>query len=181
MKGKKTVDRKGYSLVEMLIVIALLGILVGGIGLSIGLLRSTDTKGTAYDINSGLTDLKSRTTGGKDQPYMYLYSINNTYYMDITYIEPSAYTPTTDAKEIGDNRVQITYGTDKKNIEDAADGFICLAFQKKDGAFLKDEDGNCLKDGKNTCPEVVYVSADDASAYVIHMVPDTGHHYIEEE
>lgn len=181
MRERSIVDRKGFSLVEMLIVIALLGILVGGIGLSIGLLRSADTKGTAYDIKSGLTDLKSRTTGGKDQPYMYLYSINDTYYLDITYTEPTSYVPTTDAKEIGDSRIQITYGADKKAIEDEADGFICFAFQKKDGSFLKDEDGKCIKGGKSTCPEEVYISSDGASSYVVHMVPDTGHHYVEEK
>lgn len=181
MWKKEIYKRAGFSLMEMVVVIALLGILVSGIGLSIGLLRSTDTKGAAYDINSGLTDLKSRTTGGKNQPYMYLYFLDQAYYLDISYVEPDAYTPTTDAKEIGDDRLQILYGTGKNALEGAADGFICIAFQKKDGAFLTDETGMCLKDGKSTCPEVIYVDADDAPGYAVYMIPDTGHHYVEEE
>lgn len=56
----------------------------GAIGLSIGLLKSTDTKSTAYDINSSLTDVKSKTMGGKGQPYMYLYRLNSSYYLDVT-------------------------------------------------------------------------------------------------
>ncbi len=173
--------REGFSLVEMLIVIALLGILTGGIALSIGLLRDTDTKGAAYDINSTLTDLKSRTTAGKSQPYLYLYFLNQTCYLDIDYTEPAHYTPTTNAKEIGDDRLLISYGSGKVPLGNGADDFICIAYQKKDGAFLQDADGNCKKDGKSTCPEKLYVEADDASGYVVHMIPDTGHHYVEGE
>lgn len=180
MKGKGNDGRKGYSLMEMVVVIALMGILVSVIGLSIGLLRSADTKGAAYDINSGLTDLKSRTTGGKDQPYLYLYSLNQTYYLDLSYVEPDVYTPTAEAKEIGDSRLQILYGTGKTALSDAPDGFICMAFQKKDGAFLMDETGACLKDGRSTCPEIIHVVADDATNYMVHMIPDTGHHYVDE-
>ena len=47
--------REGFSLMEMIIIIGIIGILAGAVGLSIGLLKSTDTKSTAYDINSSLT------------------------------------------------------------------------------------------------------------------------------
>lgn len=172
MKEKKIEKRAGFSLVEMLIVIALMGILVGGVSLSIGLLRSTDTKGAAYDINSALTDLKSRTTGGKAQPYLYLYCLNHTYYLDTSYTEPDTYTPTADAKEIGDTQLQISYGAEKNAVEAATDGYVCIGFQKKDGAFLVE--GKCI------CPGEIYVEADDASTYVVHLIQDTGHHYVED-
>ena len=165
--------RKGFSLVEMVIIIGMIGILVGGTGLAIGLLRSADTKGAAYDINSALTNLKSRTTGGKDQPYLYLYLLNNEYHMDTSIEKPDTYTPTADSKEIGDTRLQITYGSDKKALEDAPDGFLCIAFRKKDGAFLVE--------GKCVCPEEIYVGTDNVADYVVHMVQDTGHHYIAEQ
>lgn len=171
MKREKK-RREGFSLVEMMIVIGIIGILVGGIGLSLVLLRSTDTKGAAYDINSALTNLKSITTGGKDQPYLYLYAIGTEYYLDTSYEEPDSYTPTTDAKEIADTRLQISYGSAKDALEDASGGFLCIGFQKKDGAFLDD--------GKCSCPQEIYVEADDATDYTVHMVKDTGHHYIEE-
>ena len=44
-----------------------------------------------------------------------------------------------------------------------------------------DETGTCLKDGKSTCPEFIYVESDDASGYIVYMIPDTGHHYVEEK
>lgn len=187
MAGERTEKRDGFSLIELVIVIALMGILVGGIGLSIGLLRAADTKEAAYAINGGLTDLKSRTTGGKDQPYMYLYSLNDTYYLDISYNPPVAsggavkFTPTTDAKEIGDSRMQILRGSDKEELGDSPEGFVCIAFQKKDGAFLKNASDQCLQNGVSTCPEEIHVVGDGASEYVIHMIPDTGHHYVEEK
>ena len=176
MKGEKD-RRKGFSLVEMVIVIGIMAVLVGGIGLSIGLLRSADTKGAAYGINSALTNLKSRTTGGKDQPYLYLYLLNNKYHLDTSIEKPDTYTPTADSKEIGDTRVQITYGSDKKALADASgggsDNVLCIAFRKKDGAFLVE--------GKCVCPEEIYVGTDNVADYVVHMVQDTGHHYIEEK
>lgn len=176
MKREKD-RRKGFSLVEMVIIIGIIGILTGAIGLAIGLLRSADTKGAAYDINSALTNLKSRTTGGKDQPYLYLYLFKDEYRLDISIEGPDTYTPTDEAKEIGDTRIQITYGSDKKALAEASGtggsgNVLCIAFRKKDGAFL--DEGKCV------CPEEIYVGTDNVTDYIVHMVKDTGHHYIEE-
>ena len=44
----------------MIIIIAIVGILTGGIAISYNLVRSADVKGMAYDIDSSLTNLKSK-------------------------------------------------------------------------------------------------------------------------
>ena len=171
--------RDGFSLVEMVIIIGIIGVLVGGTGLAIGLLRSADTKGAAYDINSALTSLKSKTTGGKNQPYLYVYLYGNEYYLDTSYDKPDSYEPTTEAKKIGDDRLQIMFGSDadRKALDNAsgggADKTLCIAFQKKDGAFLVD--------GKCVCPNKIFIRDNGSSEddYVICLVKDTGHHYIE--
>lgn len=165
--------REGFSLMEMIIIIGIIGILAGAVGLSIGLLKSTDTKSTAYDINSSLTDVKARTMGGKGQLYMYLYRLGSSYYLDVTNKKPADYSPTTDAKEIGDTDVSVSFGSAKQSLDGVSDGFICFAFQKKDGAFLVS--GKCI------CPEEIYVEASGAPTYIVHMVQNTGHHYIEEK
>ena len=167
--------REGFSLMEMIIIIGIIGILAGAVGLSIGLLKSTDTKSTAYDINSSLTKVKSKTMGGKGQPYMYLYRLGSSY---VTNKEPKNYSPTTNAKEIGDTDVSISFGSAKQSLNGVSDGFICFAFQKKDGAFLVFDNGSM---GKCICPEEIYVEALGAPTYIVHMVQDTGHHYIEEK
>lgn len=170
--------REGFSLMEMVIIIGIIGILAGAVGLSIGLLKSTDTKSTAYEINSSLTKVKSMTIGSKDQPYMYLYRLGSSYYLDVTNEKPKDYSPTTDAKEIGDTDVSIYFGSAKQSLDGVSDGFICFAFQKKDGAFLVFDNGSM---GKCICPEKIYVEASGAPTYVVHMIQDTGHHYIEEK
>ena len=165
--------RRGFSLVELVITIAVIAILVGGVALSVVMLRSADTKGAAYEIQSRLTDLKSRTTGGKKQPYLYLYQLNEAYYLDVSDKDPDHYIRTEKSKEIGDTGMTITYGKAKKYLKDAPNDFLCMAFQKKDGAFLVS--------GKCECPEIITVQADNATTYEVHMVQDTGHHYIEQK
>lgn len=165
--------RRGFSLVELVITIAVIAILVGGVALSVVMLRSADTKGAAYDVQSRLTDLKSRTTGGKEQPYLYLYQLNEAYYLDVSDKDPDHYTRTEKPKRIGDTGMTITYGSANKLLKDAPNGFLCMAFQKKDGAFLVS--------GKCECPEIITVQADNAMTYEVHLVQDTGHHYIEQK
>lgn len=67
---EKVKERDGFSLVEMIIIIAIVGILTGGIAISYNLVRSADVKGMAYDIDSSLTNLKSKNMGSNKQLFM---------------------------------------------------------------------------------------------------------------
>ena len=70
---EKVKERDGFSLVEMIIIIAIVGILTGGIAISYNLVRSADVKGMAYDIDSSLNNLKCNIMGSNKQLFMYLY------------------------------------------------------------------------------------------------------------
>ena len=53
---EKVKERDGFSLMEMIIVIAILGMITGGIAVTYNMVRSADVKGMAYDIDSSLTN-----------------------------------------------------------------------------------------------------------------------------
>ena len=46
---EKVKERDGFSLMEMIIVIAILGMITGGIAVTYNMVRSADVKGMAYD------------------------------------------------------------------------------------------------------------------------------------
>lgn len=160
MKQGKMSGRDGFSLIELIIVIALMAILTGGIALSYNLIRSADTKGTAYDIDSGLTDLKSKNMGGNKLLYMHLYRYNGTYYIDYTATE--SYTPGGNGIEIGDSEVTIIY--DGVTLADGDE--VTIGIQKKDGAF-------------SLGPEEIHIVNEDGTGYIVYLVRDTGKHYVE--
>lgn len=83
-RRQRTKERDGFSLVEMIIIIAIAGILTGGIAISYNLVRSADVKGMAYDIDSSLTNLKSKNMGSNKQLFMHLYKQSGNYFIDYT-------------------------------------------------------------------------------------------------
>ena len=154
--------REGFSLIELMIVIALLAILTGGAALSYNLVRSADTKGTAYDIDSALTELKSRNMSRNKLLYLHLYRYQGTYYID--YTESESYTPGGDGTEIGDREVTIT--CDGTALADGDE--VTIGIQKKDGAFSKG-------------PEEIHITDDGADRYIVYLIRDTGNHFVEEK
>lgn len=158
-----TVKREGFSLVEMIIVIAIMGILTGGVALSYNLICEADTKGAAYDIDNELTELKSRNMAGNKTIYMHLYQYAGSYY--IAYSDNATFTATTDAKKIGEDGVQISYKDETGSI--APVSMLHISIQKKDGAFLQ-------------APDEIIVTAKKASTYTLQLIKDTGRHYVEE-
>lgn len=159
MKPNK--EREGFSLMEMIIVIAILGMITGGIAVTYNMVRTADVKGMAYDIDSSLTHLKSKNMGSNKQLFMHLYRQADNYFLD--YTEDESYTPAGDGEVIGEPEISLRY--DGKELTDGE--VITVGIQKKDGAF-------------STGPEEIEVY-DENNAYVVCLVKDTGKHYVEEK
>ena len=158
---EKVKERDGFSLVEMIIIIAIVGILTGGIAISYNLVRSADVKGMAYDIDSSLTNLKSKNMGSNKQLFMHLYKQSGNYFID--YTKEESYTPSGEGESVGESGISLKY--DGKELTDGE--VITIGIQKKDGA-------------SSVGPEEIEVYDDNLNDYMVYLVKDTGKHYVEE-
>lgn len=158
---EKQREKDGFSLIEMIIIIAILGLITGGIAVTYNLVRSADVKGMAYDIDSSLTNLKSKNMGSNKQLFMHLYRQSGKYFLD--YTEDESYTPAGEGEEIGEAGISLQY--DGKLLTD--NEVITIGIQKKDGAF-------------SSGPEEIEVYDDNYNDYVVYLIKDTGKHYVEE-
>ena len=158
---EKVKERDGFSLMEMIIVIAILGMITGGIAVTYNMVRSADVKGMAYDIDSSLTNLKSKNMGSNKQLFMHLYKQSGNYFID--YTEEESYTPSGEGESVGESGISLKY--DGKELTDVE--VITIGIQKKDGAF-------------SVGPEEIEVYDDNVNDYMVYLVKDTGKHYVEE-
>lgn len=158
---EKVKERDGFSLMEMIIVIAILGMITGGIAVTYNMVRSADVKGMAYDIDSSLTNLKSKNMGSNKQLLMHLYKQSGNYFID--YTEEESYTPSGEGESVGESGISLKY--DGKELTDG--GVITIGIQKKDGAF-------------SVGPEEIEVYDNNVNDYMVYLVKDTGKHYVEE-
>lgn len=111
---EKVKERDGFSLMEMIIVIAILGMITGGIAVTYNMVRSADVKGMAYDIDSSLTNLKSKNMGSNKQLFMHLYKQSGNYFID--YTEEESYTPSGEGESVGESGISLKY--DGKELTD---------------------------------------------------------------
>ena len=158
---EKVKERDGFSLMEMIIVIAILGMITGGIAVTYNMVRSADVKGMAYDIDSSLTNLKSKNMGSNKQLFMHLYKQSGNYFID--YTEEESYTPSGEGESVGESGISLKY--DGKELTDGE--VTTIGIQKKDGAF-------------SVGPEEIEVYDDNVNDYMVYLVKDTGKHSVEE-
>ena len=157
---EKVKERDGFSLMEMIIVIAILGMITGGIAVTYNMVRSADVKGMAYDIDSSLTNLKSKNMGSNKQLFMHLYKQSGNYFID--YTEEESYTPSGEGESVGESGISLKY--DGKEL---TDGEVITIGIQKDGAF-------------SVGPEEIEVYDNNVNDYMVYLVKDTGKHYVEE-
>lgn len=164
-KREKHFVQNGYSLIEMVIVIAIMALMVSFTALGFGLLRSGDTKKCAEEINSGLTQLKSRTMAKNKPEYMRLSQRGDQLFMGYyTRDDAGNYSLQGTEKEIASGDVSVSCDSVPLTNGDT----VTFAIRKKDGAF-EAVDGDV--------PKKIEVKGNQV--YNIVLIKDTGRHYIE--
>jgi prepilin-type N-terminal cleavage/methylation domain-containing protein len=166
--------QKGFSMIEMIIVIAIMGIFTALATIGFGYLKSGNVKAAAKTIDSNLTKLKLDTMSKDKKPYMCIYKVGSDTYMLCT-TDTSLKLNASNGQKIGNGNVEIVANGEKLS----GSKKIYVAFTKGSGSFAENFEKNptVVKNPDST----IVVKSQKGTSYVIHMIRDTGKHYIELE
>lgn len=132
-RGTEWINRRedgGYSIVELIIVVAIIAVVIAAAGYSIAMIFSANAKACANDLQRAFTDCKV-TTMGKAEAYLELYGQDGCVYSRMT-VDGRAGEP----QKVGTNRVSVTCekdGAEKKNI--SGGDLIKIEYDRSTGSF----------------------------------------------
>ena len=136
-------DNKGYSLIELVIVIAIIALIISTVFYSLVMVFGANAKSCANDIQRAIGDCKV-TTMGKSSAYMELYRDTDQDVYTRMYVRDSSgtYVPS-DPQKVGTSRVYVAY-TPKGGVETEllAGDTIEIRFDRASGGFTADGSGN---------------------------------------
>lgn len=129
-------NNKGFSIVELIIVIAIIAVLGTGAMFSISLIFSSNAKACANSLKTAIADCKV-TTMGKEEAWMEIYrgSNQNVYYQIHT--KKNGVEEIKDPEKIGGDRVYLQY-TDAAGTSaelTTSGSHIIVAFDRATGSF----------------------------------------------
>lgn len=183
LNQKLNTNNKGYSLVELVIVIAILAVLSGGVIYSVGLIFTSNAKSCANGIRTVMSDIKISTMGKADT-YAEIYRDSNDdriYYV-LHYKEKGSWV-TSKPEKVGNSRVSVYYSLegsgDRRELTgstvNGADN-IYIACNRSTGSFIplnKLSLSGCNCSYTDTPVEHIYVEGGNRK-YDLELVKLTG-------
>lgn len=142
-KDKLHINNGGYSLIELIIVLAIISVIMGTVFYSIILVFSANAKSCANNIQRSIGDCKV-TTMGKADAYMELYrNSDGSVYTRMYITESDGSTTQEEPQKVGTNKVDVGY-TPKGGAETALvpGSPIEIHFDRSNGGFRADAGGN---------------------------------------
>ncbi len=182
-------NNKGYTLVELIVIFAILAVMIGVTSLSLSYLFGTQARECAQKVSTLLSETKTGSMSRFDEKMKLSYRIKDSHAAvksDGYYAENTVYSIDKDAvsyeltdpeiKKMGSGRVVITVELSNGDIfELGQDQSITISFDRSSGALDPII--------KNDVQENAYLSkltfAAGLRTYTITMVPETGKHTLE--
>lgn len=170
MKKKKCRNEAGVTLIEIIIVLAIIGILASASVLLIGHLHYADTERVINNIDTSMNELQIKNISKAEQSYLYIYHLSDGYYMRILSDDLSGFDSSKlngDGTKLSNNTIEI-YGTDAGGSRVAIKGtanYIKVSYTKS-GSF----------DSSKT--NVKEIAIEGTPQQTLTLVFDTGKHFI---
>ena len=98
-------EKDGFSLIELVITIAIMGILVGLSAYSLNYISQADARKMTGEINSAFSELKTLNMSKNTTAYMHLYQYDGDFY--IKYDGSASCTPDDTGHKIGKDNMKI--------------------------------------------------------------------------
>jgi prepilin-type N-terminal cleavage/methylation domain-containing protein len=198
-------DKRGFSLVELIIVMGIMAVFAGGIFGALGYINQGKTKKAAATLNSELTSIQQSNMTLKGATYLYLYQDGGTIYMvtarasDVNGDGEIDKTPNTKESAnytsrtalngyVSDNggqgklcssKVEVIGidGGDSTTLTD--DNMIRIGYSKSTGAFTYCDMGKETKDDDVTSLFFNTIKLKGTETFTVKLVKNTGKHFVE--
>ena len=155
-------DNRGFSLVELIVVVAIIGVLMGVLSVSISAASSAKEKACASDIDKFITMCRTKCLTRAGAPY-----ISISYEEDKIVGNYYENGEVADTEELGVSSIEVTYTTDTGVTAPIKNGeVITLSFNRSTGAQMPNENGEYI----------TRITVSGSSIYTITLVPETGAH-----
>lgn len=146
MDARKQINNKGYSLVELVIVIAIIALIISTVFYSVVMVFGANAKSCANNIQRAIADCKV-TTMGKSSAYMELYrDTDQNVYTKMYVMDSSSTYVEAEPQKVGTGRVYVAYtpvtpSGPGAETELTAGNKIEIRFDRATGGFAKDAGG----------------------------------------